>query len=418
MDPAFHHKNESQPGDSAFEAPLRWDEPIYIPPAAQHQPLWAFRLSYGALFFLNHYGFGTAGDLHGWHYREFRRFEGCDLKFLSEIHGLVAQLHQVHRLSPSAVRHLLPPPPRRIAVRPQPQTAAGSSPVPVGGQPAVPWPLPHEKFAVPPSARDIDIYSAPLSGRLRNVLYYSGVHRLGELDGLPCQDLLNQRNCGHKTIAELHQAIERAARGDQPARPWFFWVPQPVRTLKVSDLPFSVRAKNVLNGLEVICLGDLEGRRCDHPHLKNCGRKTIEEYWRMIERAVAGEFEPPDAAQWKPEAMSPLLDALIDQLPERKRLAVCHRFGAEDGVKASLASVAGRIGSTRERVRQIEFSLGRLSALPLKAHLELLKKRCRPAALSPALLGQWLGAAPRRYSLPFYVRLIAVLDRDIKLEGV
>jgi len=409
MEPAFHHEIVSESGGSAAESPLRWDEPIYIPLAVHQLPLRTFDLSFGALFFLNSHNFWVAGDLHGRRYRELRLLAWCDVKHLSEIHGWVAQLHQTHHVSPSAVRESFPPPPPPVAARP---------PRPVSRPPAVPRCLPSDTFAVPASARGIGIHSVPLSTRLRNILFRNGVNRLGELDGLPCRALLLLRDCGHKTIAELHQAIARAARGERLVQPRIFLVPQTIRALKIADLPFSARARNVLNKLEVICLGELDGRQCDHPHLQNCGRKTIEEFRRMIERAAAGEFAPPDAGHWEPAALIPLLDALVAQLPERKRLAVCFRLGAEDGVKMTLESVVRRIGMTRERVRQIMLSVGRLSALPLKAHLELLKKRCRRAALSPALLGQWLGDAPTRYSLPFYVRLIALLAPDIKVKGV
>ena len=420
MDLAFHHENESESDGSAFESPLRWDEPIYIPPAAQSQPLSAFRLSCGALYFLNQHDFWAAGDLHFRIYREFRLLEGCEMKYLSEIHGLVAHLHFLYRLSPSAVRQLLTHLPNRIAVKRiavGPQPADIPLPHPADGPPAFPPVFPPDTFVVPPGMSHMDIYSAPLSVRLRHVLFHCGIRCLGELDGLPCQELLLRRNCGRKTVAELHEALKRAARGEQTGRPWVFSVPQPVRALAVADLPFSARARHVLQDLEVICLGELQGRPCEHAFYKNCGRKTLVELWRMIQRAAGGEFAPPDAAQWQPEAMIPLLDALVDQLPERKRLAVSYRFGAEDGIKASLASVARRIGfKNSERVRQIMSSLGSLSALPLKAHLELLKQRCQRTTLSPALLGQWLGAAPRRYSLPFYVRLVAVLDGDINVE--
>lgn len=281
-------------------------------------------------------------------------------------------------------------------------------------------------IVVPARLREIDLHCAPLPVRLKTALSQTefhglGIRRLGDLHGLTYEVVARQRNCGLKSVAVLHDFLQNAKTGDFSVVPYYFSVPDKFRDLLLADLPFTVRAWNVFRQLNVVRLGDFNGKPCDQlEEARNCGRKTVQELRQMIDRAVAGEFLPPDADGWTPEMIIPLLDALLEQLPESNRSVICLKLGADDGRPASLSTVRQRVGLSPARVVQILKQVGRLPVLPLKAHLEALMNYCRHNGdvVSPEQLSQWVGATPQRYSLSFYVRFISRLNPDIPVEGV
>ena len=283
-----------------------------------------------------------------------------------------------------------------------------------------------EKIVVPAHLRKIDIQSTALPVRLKNVLsgaVYNGVsiRRFGDLHGLPYKFVAMQKYCGAKSIGILRDFLQNAKAGDLPLVPYYFSVPEKFRDLPLADLPITCRARNIFNGLNKVHLGDLHGM--SHRQLeasRNCGRNTALEIQQMINRVVAGEFLPPDAASWTPEMLIPLLDALLEQLPETNRTVICLKLGAEDGRMMSCPAVALRVRISPSRASQIMQNIYRLPVLPLKAHLEALKNYCRHYGdmLSPEQISQWVGATPQRYSLSFYVRFISRLNPDIPVEGV
>ena len=64
--------------------------------------------------------------------------------------------------------------------------------------------------------------------------------------------------------------------------------------------------------------------------------------------------EPEPQEELIRRELKALMDALMQQLTERQRTILRLHFGMEDGVCRSLAQIAGELGISKERVRQIE----------------------------------------------------------------
>jgi hypothetical protein len=207
-----------------------------------------------------------------------------------------------------------------------------------------------------------------------------------------------------------------------------FDVPENIRFWNVFELPLSVRLETVLRNLGITIIGGLHGM----PHqallaAKGCGPKSLAKLQQVLARAARGDFNPPlQRAGWQPKTLIQILDALVGFLPDREGQIFCDRLGAESGELEMLESIARRAGITKQWVSQVALvcviRIRKSGSLPLKFHLERLKARCNMAhcALSPDVLGRWLdaGSATPRFALPFYIRLIARLDPDIKAEGI
>lgn len=128
-----------------------------------------------------------------------------------------------------------------------------------------------------------------------------------------------------RTIQHSHQTPTAAGRTDlalhEPSPPvaaGAIFVPADLRELNVADLPLSVRLEGVLQRRGARRLADLHRVALrDLRRTRNCGRKTISELVRLIERAAAGEFcAAPDVA-WNPVEVVRTLDALIVDVPDR-----------------------------------------------------------------------------------------------------
>lgn len=87
----------------------------------------------------------------------------------------------------------------------------------------------------------------------------------------------------------------------------------------------------------------------------------------------------PRASPWSPEAMVAMkqmmghLMSLLGELSERERTVLVARYGLETGVPASLEELAGRLGLTAERVRQIQ------KEATVKLRARFVERRLLPA---------------------------------------
>lgn len=295
-----------------------------------------------------------------------------------------------------------------------------------------------ETIFIPQEARGRPLGTFTVSVRLRHIFEFKKLRLAGDLHGFTYLEFLETRNCGKKTADELqqlvaviqhaHDAKPTASCSDdhvQTAQPAIagdsFIVAARLHNMSVSDLPLSVRLEGVLQRKKVQRLGDLHCMSVfDFRATKNCGRKTVSEVIRLIERATAGEFSSSPEATWDPAELVRRLDALVADLPVRNREILILRLGGSSAEMPTLEEVGAQYSLTRERVRQIvDRSLERIrkqGGPRLQNQIEYIERVCceRIHPFTPDLLKQWLGVqAVGNHSLAFYVRMISELKPTI-----
>jgi Sigma-70, region 4 len=295
-----------------------------------------------------------------------------------------------------------------------------------------------ERIFIPQEARGRAISPFQVSVRLRHVLELKRFCILGDLHGISYAELGKFRNCGKKTVTELRELV-RIIQRTQPighadgisqefSEPFValvgdcLTVPASVRDLNFCDLPISVRLGNILEKRKATRFGDLNGVSVNvFRDLRNCGRKTVAEIIRLIERAAAGEFNAVAEVSWNPVELVCTLDALVADLPDRNQQILVLRLGGKIDEVPTLEEVASKFGLTRERVRQIvDLSIERIrkrGSRRLGSYLEHVERLCceKVCPLTHALLKQWLEHSPATgcFDLAFYVRLLAELKPTI-----
>src|SRR5262245_53798991 len=75
------------------------------------------------------------------------------------------------------------------------------------------------KLLVPKSVWHLQVPELPGPARLHRVLKAFGVQTLRDLNGRGFAELLQQRNCGVRTIAALQELIQRAVSGEFNSSP-------------------------------------------------------------------------------------------------------------------------------------------------------------------------------------------------------
>lgn len=131
--------------------------------------------------------------------------------------------------------------------------------------------------------------------RARNVLTNAGIRTVADLLSLDEATLRKFRNCGHNTVVEVQQEIDRlrSSLGGElssqtPKAVSLESLDEPTRAklhLKVGELSLSRRALNILSAGDIEFVGDLV--QCNRAGLKgipSCGRITIDE----IEAKLSG----------------------------------------------------------------------------------------------------------------------------------
>ena len=69
-------------------------------------------------------------------------------------------------------------------------------------------------LSVPSNVSHFNPFEFPSSARLESLFRRKGITRLGDLDGVPLEELHNLGNCGVRTITELIHLLKRVAAGD------------------------------------------------------------------------------------------------------------------------------------------------------------------------------------------------------------
>ena len=67
---------------------------------------------------------------------------------------------------------------------------------------------PGEVIFIPPELASCELSKYKISARLRGVLGFNNYWRLGDLDGVAYKDLLELRNCGKVSVAELKVLVK------------------------------------------------------------------------------------------------------------------------------------------------------------------------------------------------------------------
>jgi hypothetical protein len=296
-----------------------------------------------------------------------------------------------------------------------------------------------ETIFIPAEAHGKLLATFPISARLQHIFESKHFRLFGDLHGRSFSEIRSYCNCGKKTIEELrnlvreiqhsHQQWVEDGRAEvavheapQPIAAGAIFVPSKLHELNVADLPLSVRLEGVLQLIGVRRLGDVHGVSVhDLGRTRNCGRKTISELVRLIERAAAGEFSAAPDAAWNPSELVRTLDALVADLSDRNEEILVLRLGGRNEKVPTLEEVGAKFRLTRERVRQIvDRGVERIrkhGGARLRAQLEHAERICceKVLPLTPALIGQWLerSHAARHFNPVFYVRLLAELKPTI-----
>ncbi|MEI7731910.1 MAG: sigma factor-like helix-turn-helix DNA-binding protein [Verrucomicrobiota bacterium] len=201
-------------------------------------------------------------------------------------------------------------------------------------------------------------------------------------------------------------------------------VPERIQHLSTTELPRSVRLEGALDKLGVTKLGDLNGVPVSRlRNGGNCGQVTINELFKLIERANAGEFELSESEkkQFKFATLARFTDELVKVIDKRDRVIFLRRFGGNTEPAQTLESIGTRFHVTRERIRQIETKililLSSEGGPKLKFYLERVVAYCCEEVypLTPERVARW--AKEQKYALQyhpsFYVRLYADLWPDL-----
>jgi hypothetical protein len=291
-----------------------------------------------------------------------------------------------------------------------------------------------EPIEIPADLRGQAIEGMPMSVRLAGVLHRANIRVLGDLHGCKLDDFAWQRNCGYKTLHELHALVRQAhSSAEQTREPEAgslvprnnvsLVVPGSISQLRFAELPITRRLTNFVRLIGLRTLGDLNGRSAfELLRCKNCGWRTVVEIAQLIERAISGEF---DEAQIEESArlteLLRLLEEGMAKLSPRDKHLLLARIGGEDVPPSTLEEIGEQHALTRARVHQI---LGKtLSTLKktwgprVPRLLEAVKQRClsNVCPLTPALLGQSIGESQTTLQLSpkAQVRLIGALDEEV-----
>lgn len=184
----------------------------------------------------------------------------------------------------------------------------------------------------------------------------------------------------------------------------------------------SARLGNVLRKAGYRSLGDLHGMsRTDVIMLPKCGRHSVRELERLIQRIATAEFDrlSVPVADGGCSALIDFIDDGIAGLDPRKRKVLLLRLGAAGKKPLTLEEIGARHDFARQYTQQIFDGLleeiRRLGGPPLHTMLRTIVDTCLENVypLTPELLQHWARARSFHFGVQFYVRLLGELERSI-----
>lgn len=276
-----------------------------------------------------------------------------------------------------------------------------------------------EIIAVPEDQRDRAVSGLPISARLARLFEYRKIQRLGDLHDLTLDELACYRNCGPKTMREL-----RGLLGMQRDVTPCLVIPREAHDINPFDLPISTRLAGVLAAKGIARLGDLLG--CKPEELQSadcCGRTTLRELQRMLNRVAAGEFSldfGPFTTDKTAELLN-LVDEGVAKLPKTARKLIHMRFVGGPAGLATQKAVGRHFNFSGSRASQVKAKLliqiKKAAGLKLSSYLRGVAGICAESVcpLTPALLTHWLSesASKTQWQPAAYVRLLGELDSFI-----
>jgi hypothetical protein len=156
-------------------------EVISLPEAVWQYGVDGLPISTRLLNVLRTCGCQRLGDLHGVRFADMLSLRNCGCKVVAELRALVGTAQRGELPAPS----LEPGASHRL-----------------------------EEFVVAPAASALSPYDLPLSRGLENVLRSIDLRELGELDGIPCRDLMRLPGFARVRFQELLGLLIRAGRGE------------------------------------------------------------------------------------------------------------------------------------------------------------------------------------------------------------
>ncbi len=331
--------------------------------------------------------------------------------------------------------HPLPEQGRSSKSPPAPKLAAPTEPEPPSSAYST-APSPVTRGLVP---KDTPIRVLRLSARPHNALVRGGVATIGQLARMSSEQILDVRNIGEKSLAEIEEKLEAylAEHPLPPPEPNALVEPEPVLPLvapallaRAAQIPLDdislerlalpTRWGNQFHRRGIESVGELARQPADAVDQDPSVGKQLERYltW-LVEQdeatwadEVAGRgISPMHRLMLAETTLDDLVERWLGPLSDRERRVLEWRYGL-DCEPLTLEEVGQRLNVTRERVRQIQTrALSRLAnpngqrrVRELTAHL-LQAFRASGGLMTEAEVGQAIAKA------------VAVNDTDAEWVG-
>lgn len=244
---------------------------------------------------------------------------------------------------------------------------------------------------------NVSIDELDLSERSHNALVKNHTLTVGQLVLLSDERLLRIQSFGRKSLSDVHRALDEflaahsaqlnheASNADATSEPprgsacgtssggWAIPKESTFGESNQSDssaadlllapvemLDLSTRARNVLARLRIHSIAELLA----YPKRKmmfeeNMGRKTLNEIQSRLLAYLSSNPGTENSSAGTTTTTAPtgtkdFVESVLSRLPERDRAVLKDRYGLWDGIAETLQDIGGKLGVTRERIRQIE----------------------------------------------------------------